>query len=84
MLLALLALGMLFLVLLRWDGLPRRMASIDDMTSARLIAATRLQRIEEERRERFQAYDRAWSIRGGRREFGRGYVVEFRAGGRRG
>jgi hypothetical protein len=88
MLLTIVALGVLFVLLLRRDAQPPRMSSLEVQSSARLIAAARLRRLDEERQERFRAYDRAWSMRGIRPSSvsgpGRGYVVEFRAaGGRR-
>ena len=90
MLLTFLGLGVLFLIVLRRDAQPPRMSSLETATSARLIATARLRRIDEERQERFRAYDRAWSTRGLRQGSvaspGRVYVAEFRAkaGGRHG
>ena len=60
-------------------------ATVEEVTSARMIAAARLRQFADEREERFRRYHRGWSGVAGRRDTGRGYVVEFRAaGGRRG
>ena len=82
----LLALAAAMLVALSWSRrVPASQgATVDEIASARLIAAARLRQFEDERQERFRRYHTAWAK--GRRspgDSGRGYLVPFTAGGRR-
>lgn len=61
MLLMLLAVAILVSALVMADAVPSRGATVDKETSARLIAAARLQQFEDERQERFHNYHRAWA-----------------------
>lgn len=61
MLLLLLAAAIFVAALVMADAALSRGATVDKETSARLIAAARLQRFEDERQERFHSYHRAWA-----------------------
>ncbi len=55
---------------------------VDDLAAARVVAAARLHQIQQERAERFRAYDRAWATARGKTD-GRRYVLPFAQGGSR-
>ncbi len=82
MLLALFVLALVLALVLRGDSSAGR-ATVGELASARAIAAARLRHYAEEREERFRQYHRAWTIGGGRRAPGRGYVLPFAAEERR-
>ncbi len=75
-------LGLIVLLLLPGRQLSQR-ATVNELASARLIAAARLRQFEDERQERFRRYHQAWATARGRTP-ARGYVVPFVAGARRG
>jgi hypothetical protein len=61
-------------------GHASRGATVDEIASARLIAAARLRQFEEERAERFRRYHTAWAkVRRSPGDGGRGYLVPFAA-----
>ena len=74
---ALLAAG---LILLGYMARSPEPARTDDEVLRRLVVASKLRQIEEQRAERFRAYDRAWSARLARTSC-RPYVLPFAAGG---
>jgi len=78
----LLALAAAILIALSWSrrAPASQGATVDELASARLIAAARLRQFDEERAERFRRYHHAWAK--GRRapgDSGRGYLVPFAA-----
>jgi hypothetical protein len=83
MLLGLVVLAVVLTLLLRGDVSSRR-ATVDELASARAIAAARLRHFAEEREERFRYYHRAWNVGSGQRSSGRGYVLPFATEQRKG
>ncbi len=89
MLLGLVALAVVLALLLRADAKSSR-ATVDELASARAIAAARLSRFADEREERFRHYRAKWPSRPRQRPAAetrepaaRGYVVPFRTETRR-
>ncbi len=76
MLLALAVVAGFIMLVLSSDGRSSRGATVDELASARAIAAARLRQFEEERQERFRHYHLAWTM-ARRRDPGRGYVLPF-------
>ncbi len=84
MLVGLALFAVVLIVLLGPGGTASQRATVQELASARAIAAARLRQFEDERQERFRLYHRVWGAGGSRRSCGRGYVSPFTAETRRG